>query len=71
MRRLLRVRVRAVAVQQGQLPPTANLDTPDVGADLDLVARTGRAAPGLEVALSNSFAFGGANVSLVVRRVVG
>jgi len=67
----LELAITLLAVQEGYVPPTANLDTPDVGADLDLVPRTGRAAPGLSVALSNSFAFGGANVSLVVRRVTG
>jgi 3-oxoacyl-[acyl-carrier-protein] synthase II len=67
----LELAITLLAVQRGQLPPTANLDTPDVGTDLDLVPRTGRAAAGVEVALSNSFAFGGANVSLIVRRVVG
>ena len=67
----LELAITLLAVQHRQLPPTANLDTPDGAADLDLVPRTGRAAPRLEVALSNSFAFGGANVSLIVRRVAG
>jgi len=54
----------ALAVNRGMLPPTRNLDDPDPDCDLDHVrggARDGRVA----VALSNSFAFGGHNVSLL------
>jgi 3-oxoacyl-[acyl-carrier-protein] synthase II len=54
----------ALAVSRGLLPPTRNLDDPDPECDLDHVrgqAREGRVA----AALSNSFAFGGHNVSLL------
>ncbi len=46
-----------------------NLTVPDPASDLDYVAGVGRDAPDLEVALSNSFAFGGSNATLVLRRV--
>ena len=55
------------ALREGFIPPTLNYLAPDPACDLDVcpnVARPG--APG--VALSNSFAFGGLNVSLVLRR---
>jgi 3-oxoacyl-[acyl-carrier-protein] synthase II len=55
-------------LRRGVLPPTANLDDPDPACDLDLVPRTARRAPELEVAISNSFGFGGANTCLVLRR---
>ena len=57
--------------RRGHLPPTANLTDPDPECDLDCVPGTGRAAPDLEWAMSNSFAFGGTNVSLLVRRADG
>lgn len=61
--------ITLMALAQGRIPPTANLDHPDADCDLDCVPRQGRAVPGLDCAMSNSFAFGGSNVSLVVRRV--
>lgn len=54
----------AIAMSRGTLPPTNNLDDPDPACDLDHVRkapRTGR----FPAALSNSFAFGGHNVSLL------
>ncbi len=57
-----------LAVARGILPPTINLDDPDPACDLDYVAHTARKAT-VEVALSNSFGFGGTNVSLAIRRV--
>jgi 3-oxoacyl-[acyl-carrier-protein] synthase II len=54
----------ALAVSRGTLPPTHNLDDPDPDCDLDHVRGTPRTGPA-GVALSNSFAFGGHNVSLV------
>jgi 3-oxoacyl-[acyl-carrier-protein] synthase II len=54
----------ALAVSRGMLPPTRNLDDPDPDCDLDHVR--GQARPGqVSVTLSNSFAFGGHNVSLL------
>lgn len=57
-----------MALRQGRIPPTANLTDPDPECDLDCVPLKGREAPDLEFALSNSFGFGGSNVSLLVRR---
>lgn len=59
----------ALALRERRVPPTAFLDHPDPPAPLDLVPHVGRPAPGLELALSNSFAFGGTNAALVLRRV--
>jgi 3-oxoacyl-[acyl-carrier-protein] synthase II len=60
--------ITALALRERRIPPTANLTAPDPRCDLDCVAGVGRDAPGLEVALSNSFAFGGSNATLVLRR---
>ncbi len=55
-----------LAIRDGRLPPTINLDNPDPACDLDYVPHTAREVP-LSVALSNSFGFGGTNGSLVFR----
>ncbi|MGZ3237854.1 MAG: beta-ketoacyl-[acyl-carrier-protein] synthase family protein [Burkholderiaceae bacterium] len=55
------------ALQQQILPATINLDTPDPACDLDYVPNTARKAS-FDIALSNSFAFGGSNASLVLGR---
>ena len=60
--------ITALALHERRIPPTANLSLPDPACDLDCVADVGRDAPELEVALSNSFAFGGSNATLVLRR---
>lgn len=59
-----------LAVRDGILPPTINLDSPDDGCDLDFVPHTARAAD-IKVALSNSFGFGGTNGTLIFRRYEG
>jgi 3-oxoacyl-[acyl-carrier-protein] synthase II len=59
--------ITALALSRAWLPPTINLADPDDGCDLDYVPRTGRDAR-VDVALSNSFGFGGINASLVMRR---
>lgn len=59
--------ITVLALQRRRLPPTANLTAPDPDCDLDCVPCTGRPAPGVEYALSNSFAFGGSNAVLVAR----
>jgi 3-oxoacyl-[acyl-carrier-protein] synthase II len=64
----LELAITVLALQQRRLPPTANLTAPDPACDLDCVPCRGREAPGLEYALSNSFAFGGSNAALIVRR---
>ena len=60
--------ITALALHERRIPPTANLTLPDPACDLDCVAGVGRDAPDLDVALSNSFAFGGSNATLVLRR---
>jgi 3-oxoacyl-[acyl-carrier-protein] synthase II len=54
-------------LQAGTIPPTINQDDPDPECDLDCAANT-KVERDVEVALSNSFGFGGHNVSLAVRR---
>jgi 3-oxoacyl-[acyl-carrier-protein] synthase II len=56
------------AVRRGVLPPTLNYEEPDPECDLDYVPEGPREAPGLELALSNSFGFGGQNACLAVAR---
>jgi 3-oxoacyl-[acyl-carrier-protein] synthase II len=58
----------ALAVHRQISPPTINLDHPGEGCDLDYVANTARDMK-IDVALSNSFGFGGTNGTLVFRRV--
>src|SRR5690606_5731535 len=57
-----------LALRDGMLPPTINLDNPDDGCDLNLIPHTALKRE-VEVALSNSFGFGGTNASLLFRRV--
>ncbi|MGI9245578.1 MAG: beta-ketoacyl-ACP synthase II [Steroidobacteraceae bacterium] len=56
-----------LAIRDGVLPPTINLENPDPQCDLDYVPLTARQAP-VRVALSNSFGFGGTNGSLIFRK---
>lgn len=56
-----------LALHRGLLPPTANFTAPGEGCDLDYVPNLARAAA-VEAALSNSFAFGGLNAVLCMRR---
>jgi 3-oxoacyl-[acyl-carrier-protein] synthase II len=49
------------------IPPTINLDNPSVETPIDLVPHVAKQRP-VEIALSNSFGFGGTNASLVFRR---
>ena len=56
-----------LALQHGLLPPTANLVNTDPEVAFDCIPRDARPAP-VAVALSNSFGFGGQNVSLVFAR---
>ncbi len=57
----------AMAIAHDKVPPTINLETPGEGCDLDYVPHTAREMP-VEVALSNSFGFGGHNVTLAFRK---
>ena len=60
--------VTVLALHQRQLPPNAHCKVMDPACRLPLVPQAGTAAPQLDVAISNSFAFGGTNVVLVFRR---
>ena len=58
----------AMALKEGVIPPTINLDHPSEGCDLDYVPHTARDVQ-VHVVMSNSFGFGGTNGTLVFRRV--
>ncbi|MEI6504698.1 MAG: beta-ketoacyl-ACP synthase II [Planctomycetota bacterium] len=60
--------VCSLTVSRGVITPTINLDTPDPDCDLDYTPKTARQAQ-VDVAMSNSFGFGGHNASLVVARI--
>jgi 3-oxoacyl-[acyl-carrier-protein] synthase II len=57
-----------LAIRDNVAPPTINLDHPSVQTPIDLVPHEAKAKT-IDVALSNSFGFGGTNASLVFRRV--
>jgi len=59
--------VTALALYDKILPPTLNLDNPDPECDLDYIPGVARPVE-VDVAMSNSFGFGGQNGSLVLRR---
>ncbi len=58
----------ALAIRDQVAPPTINLDNPDPDCDLDYVPHTAREMK-IDVALSNSFGFGGTNGSLVLKKL--
>ncbi|MEU3222140.1 beta-ketoacyl-[acyl-carrier-protein] synthase family protein [Streptomyces sp. NPDC006976] len=58
--------IAVLSVEHGVIPPTRNLTTVGVGPDIDLDVVTERRDVPQEAVLSNSFGFGGQNVSLVV-----
>lgn len=57
----------AMAIASDEVPPTINLDNPDPECDLDYVPNQSRSMK-VDVALSNSFGFGGHNVTLVFKK---
>ncbi|HVV61218.1 MAG TPA: beta-ketoacyl-ACP synthase II [Pseudolabrys sp.] len=61
--------ISILAIRDGIVPPTINLDNPSVETPIDLVPHKAQKR-GIDVVLSNSFGFGGTNASLVFRRVV-
>jgi len=62
--------ITALAMHRGVLPPTINLEEPDIeaGCDLDYVPNVARKAD-VKYAMSNSFGFGGHNTSLLIAKV--
>jgi 3-oxoacyl-[acyl-carrier-protein] synthase II len=62
--------ITALALSRGSLPPTINLDEPDLehGCDLDYVPNVARRAD-VKYAMSNSFGFGGHNTSLLIAKI--
>ena len=59
-----------LALRDQVAPPTINYENPDPACDLDFVPNTARPMP-IDVAVSNSFGFGGTNGTLVMRRLPG
>jgi 3-oxoacyl-[acyl-carrier-protein] synthase II len=57
-----------LALQRQLLPPNINFRGPDEDVDLNIVANQSRPAK-IDIVLSNSFGFGGANASIVMRRI--
>jgi len=62
--------ITVLALRDQMLPPTINLDNPDPECDLDYIPNKSRKAE-VNIALSNSFGFGGTNGSLIFRRWAG
>src|SRR5476651_2256823 len=58
------------AIEDNILPPTINLDNPDPACNLDYVPHKARETR-VDIAMSNSFGFGGHNATLLVQRFVG
>jgi 3-oxoacyl-[acyl-carrier-protein] synthase II len=56
-----------LAIRDNVLPPTMNYETPDPDCDLDYVPNEAREA-NCDIALTNSFGFGGQNISLVLKK---
>jgi 3-oxoacyl-[acyl-carrier-protein] synthase II len=57
-----------LALRDGVVPPTLNLDNPSVATPIDLVPHTARRRS-VDIVLSNSFGFGGTNASLIFRKL--
>lgn len=57
-----------LALHTGVIPPTINLEHPSEGCDLDYVPNTAREVR-VEIAMSNSFGFGGTNGTLIFKRI--
>ena len=59
-----------MAMRDQVLPPTINYENPDPDCDLDYIPNAARPAR-CDVALNNSFGFGGQNITLIARRFTG
>jgi 3-oxoacyl-[acyl-carrier-protein] synthase II len=59
-----------LTIRDGVLPPTINLEHPSPDCDLDYIPHEAR-RKAVDVALSNSFGFGGQNIALILRRFAG
>src|SRR5260370_31231005 len=59
-----------LTIRDGMLPPTINLENPDPECDLDYIPNAVRRKD-VDVSLSNSFGFGGQNITLILRRFHG
>ena len=57
-----------LAMRDGMVPPTINLENPDVVTQIDLVPKVAQKRQ-VNVAMSNSFGFGGTNAALIVTKV--
>ena len=57
----------ALAIDENIIPPTINYETPDDGLDLDYVPNKARAAE-INIAMSNSFGFGGHNACIILKK---
>ena len=57
----------ALTIHEGIIPPTINLDNPSKECDLDYVSNIARKTK-VEVAMTNSFGFGGTNASLILKK---
>lgn len=66
----LELALSIMAMRSGSLPPTAHLEHPDPRCDLDYVPLQARHHCRIDAVMSNSFAFGGSNATLIARRYV-
>jgi 3-oxoacyl-[acyl-carrier-protein] synthase II len=60
-----------LSIAHSAIPPTINLDNPDPECDLDYVPKVARLNKPVNVAISNSFGFGGHNACLVFKKFAG
>lgn len=63
------VAATVIAMEQGQLPPTINLEAPDPECDLDYITQAGRKAT-IDNAICNCVGFGSKNSALVLRKII-
>ena len=66
----LEAAVSVLAIKDSIAPPTINLDNPDSECDLDYVPNKARKGVEINLAMSNSFGFGGHNCTLLFRKYV-